>query len=94
MSDVTEKFEGDKDLPPLTPISIDDPVFEDIIDSPPAPMMLASAAAILYDWESQTKNEGMLMSFFELYVPFYTQLLAQPFHIFSLKNINFVLGVF
>lgn len=57
MSDVTEKFEGDKDLPPLTPISIDDPVFEDIIDSPPAPMMLASAAAILYDWESQTKNE-------------------------------------
>ena len=57
MSDLTEKFEGNKDLPPLTPISIDDPVFEDIIDSPPAPMMLASAAAILYDWESQTKNE-------------------------------------
>merc|ERR1712166_1182751 len=39
-----------KDVPPLTPLSINDPIFEDIIDSPPAPMMIASAAAVLYDY--------------------------------------------
>ena len=55
-----DKADLNSNMPPLTPISINDPIFEEIIDSPPAPMMLASAAAVLYDYlepESQIKNE-------------------------------------
>lgn len=44
------EYNPPKDVPPLTPLSINDPIFEDIIDSPPAPMMIASAAAVLYDY--------------------------------------------
>ena len=44
------EYTPQKDVPPLTPLSINDPIFEDIIDSPPAPMMIASAAAVLYDY--------------------------------------------
>ena len=44
------EYQPTKDVPPLTPLSINDPIFEDIIDSPPAPMMIASAAAVLYDY--------------------------------------------
>lgn len=54
------EYQPTKDVPPLTPLSINDPVFEDIIDSPPAPMMIASAAAVLYDYlepDQGVKNE-------------------------------------
>jgi len=48
--DQMAEYQPIKDVPPLTPLSINDPIFEDIIDSPPAPMMIASAAAVLYDY--------------------------------------------